>query len=116
MSQFQGLDPKMIDQLMSNTRSRNTYGPKLLEFHESDEAGINVREVWVEFKNKKVTALYQGFMNAVKNAEMEDDILVKQYDGQVYLLHKQRAIVALSPADETAEDESDDSNDDAVSE
>src|SRR4029077_9063113 len=91
MSDFAGLDAAMIDTLLSNTRARNTYGPKTLEFATSDEAGVNVREAWPEFKNKKVTALYQGFLGAVKNAELTNEILVKQYDGQVYLLHKERA-------------------------
>lgn len=96
MSDIKGLDPKMIAELMGNSRSRNVYGPKLMTFIESDEAAINPAEVWpVDFGQKKATALYQGFLNAAKSAELTDTVLVKQYDGGVYLLHKERAAVTI---------------------
>ena len=106
---IKGLDPKMIAELMGNSRSRNVYGPKLLTFVESDEAAINPAEVWpIDFGSKKTTALYQGFLNAAKNAELTDVVLVKQYDGGVYLLHKERANVAINPpADDDTDAEAD---------
>ena len=85
-----------------------------------NSARINVRETWAaEFANKKVTALYQGFLNAAKNAELADTILVKQYDGQVYLLHKERALVNVTDNitdDTSADDESAEDSDDEVTE
>jgi hypothetical protein len=109
MSEMKGLDPAMITELMGNTRSRNTYGPKLLDFINSDEAAINPAENWpIDFGNKKATALYQGFLNAAKTAELTDVVLVKQYDGGVYLLHKERANVVINPpADEPEDDDND---------
>lgn len=98
---MKGLTNELITTLMGNTRSKNVYGPKLMSFiSDSDEAAINPAEVWpIEFGQKKVTALYQGFLNAAKAAELTDTILVKQYDGAVYLLHKERVALALNPED-----------------
>lgn len=108
---IKGLDPKMIAELMGNTRSRNVYGPKLLDFLNSDEAAINPAETWpIDFGTKKATALYQGFLNAAKTAEVTDVVLVKQYDGGVYLLHKERANVAINPPADAEDDDTD--NDD----
>lgn len=97
MSDIKGLPPELISKLMSSGRAVNAYGPKLAEFVESDEPGIDPREQWsLEFSGKKTSTLYQGFMTAVKAAELQDVILVKQYDGGCYLLHKERAAVAAS--------------------
>lgn len=105
-----GLNPADIAILMGKAKQRNAYGPKLLEFALSDEAAINPAEVWpIEFGKKEPSTLYQGFMNAVKKAKMQDDILVKQSDGNVFILHKERInIVMAQLADEAAEGDDDD--------
>lgn len=97
-SGMKGLSPELILKLMAKGRSRNTYGPKLIEFVESDEAAINPREVWpVEFTGKEASTLYQGFRTATNKANLVDTIEVKQSDGEVFLLHKARVELALAP-------------------
>lgn len=92
---MKGLDNDLIKSLMGSTRTRNMYGPKLLEFMDSDEAAINPADVWpLEFGTKNTTTVYQGFLNAAKAAEVSDLIWIKQKDGQVYILHRERAILA----------------------
>jgi len=109
---IKGLPQDMIATLMGNTRSRNAYGPKLMAFIESDEAAINPSEVWpVEIGQKKATAIYQGFLNAAKAAEVTDVVLVKQYDGGVYLLHRERANIMVTDTPESV-DETDSEGDD----
>jgi hypothetical protein len=94
-----GLSNEKITELMGAGRARNAYGPKLVTFMESDEAAINPVEVWpIEFQAKQASTLYQGFLTAVKKANLEDQVLVKQNDGNVYLLHKERVAVALGTA------------------
>lgn len=92
-----GLSSEKITELMGAGRARNAYGPKLVTFMESDEAAINPVEVWpIEFQAKQASTLYQGFLTAVKKAGLEDQVLVKQNDGNVYLLHKERVAIALA--------------------
>lgn len=91
-----GLPPELIAKLMAG-RTRNAYGPKLEEFIASDEPAINPREVWpLEFKEKDSSALYQGFQTAAKKAELSETVIVKQSDGQVFLLHKERVGALLT--------------------
>jgi hypothetical protein len=95
-AKMKGLSTDLILKLAAGGRARNAYGPKLESFVNSDEAAIEPKENWpVEFSQKKATALYQGFLTAVKNAELGELIQVKQSDGHVYLLHKER-VAALS--------------------
>jgi hypothetical protein len=94
---MKGLSPELILDLMSKGRTRNTYGPKLVEFCESDEAAINPAEVWpIEFGKKEATTLYQGFLTASKKANLTDTIMVKQSDGHVFILHKERVNIKLA--------------------
>lgn len=96
-SPMKGLSSDLINSLMANTRQRNAYGPKLVEFCESDEAAIDPAEVWpVEFGGKKATTLYQGFRNAAEKAELSDTVLIKQYDDHVFILHKDRVAIVLA--------------------
>lgn len=92
------LTPDMIEAILGKSRSRNVYGPKLLEFvNESDEAGINPREAWpTEFKSKQASTMYQGFMKAVNEADLTETVLIKQSDGEVFILHKQRMALLLN--------------------
>lgn len=97
-SQFKGLPTDVILGLMQNTRTRNAYGPKLLDFMEnSDEAGINPVDIWpVEFGGKEAATLYQGFMKAVKDAELSDTIKVIRREDSVFILHLDRVSLALN--------------------
>jgi hypothetical protein len=106
---MKGLSADFIAELASKSRSKNVYGPKLLSWiNDSDEAGIDVQEVWpIEFGGKKPTALYQGFLNAVKAAELDDTVQVKNFDGKVYLLHKER-VALITGVDSDATDAEDD--------
>ena len=107
---MKGLSADFINELASKSRSKNVYGPKLLTWiNDSDEAGIDVQEVWpIEFGGKKPTALYQGFLNAVKGAELEDTVQVKNFDGKVYLLHKERVALITGNSSDADTDNSDD--------
>lgn len=88
---MKGLDLTDIQALMATSRSRNTYGPKLMEFIESDEAAIDVAEVWpTEFGGKESTTLYQGFTLAARKAEVADTVAIKNSDGHCYILHNER--------------------------
>lgn len=91
-----GLSADVIGELLAKTRTRNAYGPKLVEFMESDEAAINPAEVWPEFKDKQSSTLYQGFMLAAKKAGIQDELLIKQHDESVFILHKERVTLALA--------------------
>lgn len=96
-----GLPPELITKLMSESRTA-AYGPRLLEFVESDEAGINPREAWpVEFKGKTATAIYQSFKGAVKKASLQDMITVIKREDDVFLMHNER--VAAIHAEAAAE-------------
>lgn len=94
-NELKGISADKLSELMGKARTRNTYGPKLLEFMESDEAGINPAEVWpMEFGEKLTTTLYQGFMNAAKKSDLKDKIKILQSDDNVFILHNERAAVA----------------------
>lgn len=101
--EMKGLSADFIATLMANTRTRNAYGPKLLEFVESDEAAINPRDVWfAEFGAKQSGTMYQGFMKAAKDAKLTDTIRISQVDGEVFILHTERVSLALAAATDTA--------------
>lgn len=94
---MKGLPDEFINELMATSRSRNVYGPKLLDFCESDEAAINPAEVWpIEFGNKKATTLYQGFRNAAEKADLQEVVMIKQSDDAVFILHKERVSVLMA--------------------
>lgn len=94
---MQGLPPEMIADLMANSRSRGIYGPKLLEFCESDEPAINPAESWpLEFHNKKASSLYQSFNAHIKKAKLEEVVQCKLYNDQVFLLHLERTKVFMA--------------------
>lgn len=102
---MQGLNSDFISELMSSGRARNQYGPPTLEFLNSDEPGINPREVWPHlFASHKAPTLYQGFVTAVKKANLEDIILVKKKGEDVFLLHKERVTLAIAAAQDAAND------------
>jgi hypothetical protein len=102
---MKGLSPDLINSLMAGSRTRNAYGPKLKEFMDSDEAAINVAEVWpVEFGGKKATTLYQGFRLAADKADIMDQVLIKMSDETVFILHKERCTLAITEAAEDTED------------
>jgi hypothetical protein len=98
MSEITGISVDLIAELMANSRNRNVYGPKLIEFMESDEAGINPAEVWPLECNGKASSVYQGFITAVKKAELQDVVMVKRHEESVFLIHRERAGLAVTEA------------------
>jgi len=85
------LDLDQITELLAKGRTRGLYEAKLGEFVESDEPAINVAETWpIELGKKPATTLYQGFNNLLNKNDLKETIEVKQADGNVYLLHKDR--------------------------
>lgn len=42
---MKGLSPDFIMELQKNSKTKNQYGPLVLEFANSDEAAVNPREV-----------------------------------------------------------------------
>jgi hypothetical protein len=94
-----GLSNDDILALLSKGRERNAYGPPLLEFCNSSEAAISVRDYWPKFKHKTASTLYQGFNTAINNASLKDTVDVKKVEDNVYLLHKERVALALESQD-----------------
>lgn len=91
-----GLSQDLIANLLANTRTRNAYGPKLVEFLDSDEAGVNPVEVWPEFAGKKATTLYQGFRLAAEKASLTEQLLIKLSEETVFILNKEKVAVMLA--------------------
>lgn len=95
--EMKGLPNDFITELLGKSRTRNAYGPKLLLFLESDEAAINPKEVFPEFKNKNTSTVYQGFNNALKSTKIEG-VEIRQSDGEVYILNTQKVALMLAEA------------------
>ena len=93
---IKGLDNATIVSLMGKGRARNAYAPKLQIFLDSDEPAVDVKDVWPEFAAKQATTLYQGFRTAISAHPELEDILVKQDDGHVYLMHTARINARLA--------------------
>jgi hypothetical protein len=94
-----GLSEDQIMELLGKARGRNVYGPKLIEFMESDEAAINPKDTWpAEFANKSASALYQSFRQAAEKANVADQLQISQVGGQVFILHKEKVAVVLNSA------------------
>lgn len=92
-----GLSPELIANLMGKSRTKNAYGPKVLEFADSDEAAINPKEVWaVELGQKNPATLYQGFNNAINKAGLKDTIALRRDGEDVFLLHTERVNLAIA--------------------
>jgi hypothetical protein len=105
MSEFVGLSNDEVLELLSKGRTRNMYGPKILEFLASDEVAIDVAEVWpVDFSKKVASTLYQGFINAAKKADLTDQIMVKQSDEHVFILNTEK-VALLKTAQGTLDSE-----------
>lgn len=91
-----GLPADFISELMANSRQRNAYGPKLLEFLQSDEAAINPRDVWpAEFANKKSSTMYQGFNNAIKKGDIKG-LRIAQHNDEVFILNTEKVEALLA--------------------
>ena len=102
---MKGLDPSVIAGLMSSGRTRGIYGKCLLQFvEESDEPGINPREVWpLEFSGKTVEAMYQSFNGAKNKAGLEDVLTIRRDKTDLYILHNERAAVVVAELAAAAE-------------
>jgi len=95
------MTPELIAKLLAGKGSRGIYTAKFKNFRESDEPAVNVRDLApLEFKESKVTALYQGFRNAI--AELPEDeqenFVVKQNDGEVYLIDMEKSAAVVLAA------------------
>lgn len=117
---FKGLSQSEIDDLLANNRTRNQYGPYLYQFVDSDEAAVNVVDVWPELKVKTISTLYQGFINAAKKADLyyapnstgpresplpDKPIMVKKANDAVFLLHRERIAINRAAANGNGADE-----------
>jgi hypothetical protein len=101
---LKGLSISEVRDLLSKGKSRNIYGPCVLEFINSDEAGVNPREAWpINFETTKASAMYQSFNKAVKDANLEDVVQVKQHDSECFLIHKERYALAVAAMADEAE-------------
>lgn len=89
--QLKGLSSDFINELLNKHGGKNQYGPYIVKFDQSDEAGIEPADLWpTQFASKEPNTLYQGFNNAVKRAKLDDTILVKKVGDHVFLIHKER--------------------------
>src|SRR5262245_61537901 len=89
---LKGLDAARIAELRKGRRARNVYGPRLVDFMESDEAGVIPAETWpLDFEGKNASSIYQSFRKAAKDLDILDDLDIGQNDGTVFILHKERA-------------------------
>lgn len=106
---MKGLSNDELATLLGKTRTKNMYGPKLLEFVASDEAAINPRDCWpVEFGNAKVENLYQGFNNAKKTAKLENVVEVRRSEDNIFILHTERVNLSIqAQMDEATASEAD---------
>ena len=92
-----GLTPEQIQSLLGRARSKGQYVQRLNEFLESGEAGVDVQEQWVEFRERKANTLKQGFDGARENklaADGADQVQVISNEDHVYLINKVAAGVA----------------------
>lgn len=105
-----GLNPAELQKLLASGRSRNMYGPKLVEFEQSSEAAVDVLSIdhWHDLKGKEPATLYQGFTNALNKAKLTDVIEVKRVKDNVFLLHKERVKLALATLANNAASNTDD--------
>lgn len=91
------LDNDKITALLQNTKTKNAYGPQLLEFLESDEAAINPREAWPHlYGTKSAATLYQGFRNAAEKNNLSDTVSIRKVEDDVFILHKDRVAIAIT--------------------
>ena len=96
------LTPSQIAELMAKKRTKGLYEEKLTELYsDSDEAGVDVAEQWMEFAGKNATTLYQGFTNAAKKLGLEDAVDVINRDGHVFILVKTRVALVISDLADT---------------
>lgn len=86
-----GLDKDQIAALYAGRRVKGLYQVRTVEFHDSDELGVDPMEQWeMDFGSKSPVTVFQGFRNAVEKGGLTDVIDVIQRDGKVYLLHRER--------------------------
>jgi len=85
------LTPDQVRAIYANRRTKGLYDTKLIEFLDSGDNGVSVKEQWPELADKKAQSLKQGFENskdrkgAPEGSEQVDVIV----DGEnVYLINK----------------------------
>lgn len=94
------LDKDFINSLLADTRGK--YKMKLQEFIASDEPVVNPREAWpTMFGEANSSAMYQSFNLAIKSLNGDaGNIVLKQRDGELYILHTGRAALFVAEGDD----------------
>jgi len=111
------LTPDQIRNIYAKRRTKGVYDQKTVEFLESGESGVSVRETWPndfpypgkddegKATGKKATSIKQGFENSKSRKEAPEgseniDVIV---DGEeVFLIHKVLAGVEAEMAEAVA--------------
>lgn len=86
------MTPDQIRAVYAKRRTKGLYTELLVNFIESGEGGVSVKEEWpVQFSDKKATTLKQGFENAKdkKDAPEGAELIDVIVDGEdVFLLNR----------------------------
>ena len=96
---------EFLKSLLAGGKLPKGYGSKCLHtfIEESDEPFIDPREVFPLLKDKKVDSIYQLFNSARNDADLDEVVRVKKFDGNVYLIHNERAGTMLDGIEEDDE-------------
>jgi hypothetical protein len=85
------LSPDEVRAIYAKRRTKGLYDSLLVEFIESGDNGVSVKEQWAELADKKAQTLKQGFENSKdrKGAPEGSDQIDVIVDGEnVYLINK----------------------------
>jgi hypothetical protein len=85
------LSPEDVRAIYAKRRTKGLYDTLLVEFIESGDNGVSVKEQWAELADKKAQTLKQGFENSKdrKGAPEGSDQVDVIVDGEnVYLINK----------------------------
>ena len=85
------LSPDEVRAIYAKRRTKGLYDSLLVEFLESGDNGVSVKEQWAELADKKAQTLKQGFENSKdrKGAPEGSDQIDVIVDGEnVYLINK----------------------------
>ena len=99
------LSPDEVRAIYAKRRTKGLYDSLLVEFLESGDNGVSVKEQWSELADKKAQTLKQGFENSKdrKGAPEGSDAVDVIVDGEnVYLINKTVAGIEAELAEVTA--------------
>lgn len=89
-----GMTPEQILAVLGKTRQKGQYQGLLVEFLDSNEAGVHAQSQWPQLGEKKASTIKQGFEGAIKRKEApegSDGVRVLVQDEQVYLINSSLA-------------------------